>query len=536
VRKVLWRNPEQGDLRQDACFLEKNPKWSDVEKGAREALIEAALWMERHGELEEAAFILRRTAFGCGYRQFSGSATIGNALPTDASPVLAQAVLRNSELPGMFGTQENWNVRPAMKVVVPRLRHPDNLERAVAVAAAEDILSSASFNASPRFPELAEMTGPLLRRLVSDENAFIQERALAGLEIIGARLFYSVREHWQLLLPAVESLLAAGVHLEWQLERRFACRLWSGDDEGARQDMQARLELEQTPPRPELSAFFEREIEARGRSVPFLSLQQPAISVPSAPPPNEVDTASHGHRSVMPAAKPRGKRRPIDRIDPMEFVALMVTSVRDDFVRSALAGPRASERCLKLTISISGVPRGGPLSRFTGPGYSLTRVADASHALDIYRRLNQVYVAKKRPKALADLVAKIAEEQAEDTRFIWFWVREIFDDATGGERERFENAIVREAEGADLSDLWLPFGNQCYRAQGDRAEKLATLFEQAFASGMGPALAHTVLEELPQRLHAEEVLQPLPRASEFKTELRFRTPPDDLRRTEFSVG
>jgi hypothetical protein len=59
---------------------------------------------------------------------------------------------------------------------------------------------------------------------------------------------------------------------------------------------------------------------------------------------------------------------------------------------------------------------------------------------------------KKDPKALADLVAKIAEERACDSRDISF---EIFDDQTGRERERFEKAIARQAAGADLSDVQL---------------------------------------------------------------------------------
>jgi hypothetical protein len=80
---------------------------------------------------------------------------------------------------------------------------------------------------------------------------------------MGKRLFYNVSENWRRLLPVMEPLLAAGVYPELQLERRFACRLWSGDDNGAREDMHARLELEQTPS-PELVAFFEKEITARG--------------------------------------------------------------------------------------------------------------------------------------------------------------------------------------------------------------------------------------------------------------------------------
>lgn len=181
------------------------------------------------------------------------------------------------------------------------------------------------------------MTGPLLCRLVSDQNAFVQERALASLEVIGKRLFYSVRENWRCLLPAVESLLAVGVYPEWQFERRFACRLWSGDDDGARQDMQARLELEQTPPRPELAAFFEQEIRARGRplaegAIPSQSPQQPAIPSMSTTAPGELAALLEG-RPAAPAAKPRGKGRRVEPINPMEFVALVVTSVRDDLVR-----------------------------------------------------------------------------------------------------------------------------------------------------------------------------------------------------------
>jgi hypothetical protein len=156
-----------------------------------------------------------------------------------------------------------------------------------------------------------------------------------------------------------------------------------------------------------------------------------------------------------------------------------------------------------------------------GPIYSLRRVADVSHALEIYRRLDHVYVAKKRPKALADLVAIIAEEQADDRRYIWFEVREIFDDPTGFERKRFENAMARQAAGDDLANVKLTFGTQRYRAQGDRAEKLVALFERAFASGTGPALAHAVFDTLPQRFKEERVLEALPRVAGFKVTLDF---------------
>lgn len=528
----------EGVYSKTPVFLRRIANAGAVETRARDALIEAALSMDRCGEREEAILTLRRAAFGCAYNRFSGSSTMGLTIPPEASPALVKAVLQISELPGLFGAQGSWNVVRAMKVAIPYLRHSDSLERAVAVTAAEDILSTASWNSSRRFPELAEMSVPSLCELAS-ESGFVQERALASLEVIGKRLFYSVRENWRCLLPAVESLLAVGVYPEWQLERRFACRLWSGDDAGARQDMQARLELEQASPGPELTAFFEGEIRARGRplaeeSIPSHSQQQPAAPSMSTTTPSESAASLEGHPAV-PAAKPKGKLRRVEPIDPMEFIALMATSVRDDLVKTALAGPRASELCLALTISISGVPRGGPISRFTGPIYSLRRVGDASHALDIYQRLDHVYVAKKRPKALADLVAKIAEEQADDRRYIWFEVREIFDDATGRERERFEKAIARQAEGADLTDVGLPFGTQRYRAQGDRAEKLVALFEQAFASGMGPALAHAVFDTLPRRLAAERVLQPLARAPGFKAALSFGTSVGDGRRAEFSI-
>src|SRR5215831_5127785 len=82
---------------------------------------------------------------------------------------------------------------------------------------------------------------------------------------------------------------------------------------------------------------------------------------------------------------------PVAPIDPAEFIALMVTSVRDDLVRAVLAGPRASELCLQLNISIWGVPQGPPTSRFTGPRYSLKRIADVSRALEIYRCLDRTY-------------------------------------------------------------------------------------------------------------------------------------------------
>jgi hypothetical protein len=234
-------------------------------------------------------------------------------------------------------------------------------------------------------------------------------------------------------------------------------------------------------------------------------------------------------------AKRRGKRSAVAPIDPAEFVALTVTSVREDLVRAVLAGPRASELCVKLNISISGVPRGPPSSIFTGPVYSLRRVGDVAHALEIYRRLDRAYIAKKRPKALVDLVAEIAEEQAEDRWQIWFDVREIFDDATGRQRQRFQEALARQAEGADLTDRTLPFGGRCYRAQGNRAEKLAALFAQAFASGMGPGLAHALFDMLPQCLKAEQVLQPLPRAPGFKAALFVGAMFADVRSAEFSI-
>ncbi|HKD39408.1 MAG TPA: hypothetical protein VKB87_03870 [Myxococcaceae bacterium] len=501
-------------------FLRRIENAPAVETRARDSLIVASLYMDRSGEREEAVFILRRAVLGCKYDRYSGSATIGHAIPAEASPALVKAVLQTSELPGLFGAQKSWNVLRAMKVVIPRFRHSDSLERAVAVTAAEDVLRGASWNASRRFPQLAEMTVPSLCGLASDQNAFIQERALVGLEVIGKRLFLSVKVDWRYLLPAVESLLASGVYTEWQLERRFACRLWSGDDGGARQDMQARLELGETPPTRE---FFEREIRARGRPLaegpmPSQSLRHPSTSSTS--------TTTHGELAAPlespPAAKPRGKRQRIDPIDPAEFVALMVRSIREDLVRASLAGPRASEPCLKLTISIAGVPRSGPLYGFSGPVYTLRRVSDVSHALDIYRRLGHVYVAKKRPKALVDLVAKIAEEQADDRRFIWFMVRDIFDDPTGRERKRFERAIAQQAAG-NLSYAELPFGAQRYRAQGGRAERLVGLFEQAFASGMGPALGKAVFDTLPQDLNGDEVWQPLPRAPGFKAVLSLMT-------------
>jgi hypothetical protein len=45
--------------------------------------------------------------------------------------------------------------------------------------------------------------------------------------------------------------------------------------------------------------------------------------------------------------------------DRAQFVALLVTSVRDDCV--GRPGQRASELCLMLTIAISGLARGGPM-------------------------------------------------------------------------------------------------------------------------------------------------------------------------------
>jgi hypothetical protein len=512
---------------------------SAVETKARDALIEAALLMDMRGEGEEAIFILRRAALGCRYRLFSGSATVGHPIPADASPALVKALLRVSALPGLFGSQKSWTFFTAMKLAMPYLGHSDALERAIAVTKVEELLEDP--NVWRPLEELADMVGPLLCGLAYDENAFVRERALASLEVMGKRLFYDVRENWRRLLPAVEPLLAAGVYPELQLERRFACRLWSGDDNGAREDMHARLELEQTLS-PELVAFFEKEITARGRP---LTAEPISSKSPPQPPATPMSPTTSGEpsapmdsqpsRPTASAAKPRGKRTPVAPIDPAEFVALMVTSVREDLVRAVLAGPRASELCVKLNISISGVPGGPPSSIFSGPVYSLRRTGDVPHALEIYRRLDRAYAAKKRPKALVDLVAEIAEEQAEDRRSIWFDVREIFDDATGRQRQRFQEALVRQAEGADLTNMGLPFGGQRYRAQGDRAEKLAALFQQAFASGMGPALAHALFDMLPQCLKAEQVLQPLPRAPRFKAALFVGAMFADVRSAEFSI-
>jgi hypothetical protein len=153
----------------------------------------------------------------------------------------------------------------------------------------------------------------------------------------------------------------------------------------------------------------------------WVSPPQPATT-PMSPTTRGEPSApmdSQPSRPSTSAAKPRGKRTPVAPIDPAEFTGLTVTSVRDDLVRAVLAGPRASEPCVKLNISIAGVPGGPPTTTFTGPVYYLSRVGDASHALEIYRRLDRAYIAKKRPKALADLVAEIAEEQAEDRRYIW---------------------------------------------------------------------------------------------------------------------
>src|SRR5262249_41766714 len=101
-----------------------------VVRKASEALIEAALAMDLRGEREEAIFVLRRAAFGCGYRRFSGSGTIGHRIPIEASPALAKAVLRVPTLPGLFGSQKSWKHVSAMKLVMPYLGHVDTLERA----------------------------------------------------------------------------------------------------------------------------------------------------------------------------------------------------------------------------------------------------------------------------------------------------------------------------------------------------------------------------------------------------------------------
>jgi len=66
-------------------------------------------------------------------RLFSGTATIGHPVPTDASPALVKAVLRVSALPGLYSSHKSWTFFTAMKLVMPYLGHPDALERAVAV-------------------------------------------------------------------------------------------------------------------------------------------------------------------------------------------------------------------------------------------------------------------------------------------------------------------------------------------------------------------------------------------------------------------
>jgi hypothetical protein len=83
-----------------------------------------------------------------------------------------------------------------------------------AVTAGEDIVASASWNASRRFPQLAEMTGPYCAGSFAIK-CFRSGASLGGLEVIARRLFKPISEDWRRLLPVVESLLAAGVSTEW---------------------------------------------------------------------------------------------------------------------------------------------------------------------------------------------------------------------------------------------------------------------------------------------------------------------------------